>query len=405
MQPDAPNVSAASVSSLTRELGGAGQRRSGRSRTTTTATGRPRRRARGRWWTGTPPITGLSTTIQGLAEDRSYDVQVRATNAEGTGEWSASGRGATASTSCTLNPGDIWCGVVTVVSHSYQGTTFFGFSPNEGDLSSRTFNYGLNDDEYTIAALGTASWYPGVTCACVKSGQSSFPLPTLRFWCCVLAVNRSLSPKQAFSFSGAQLTTYWHPIDQDWSSEISVTVRLRENRAAPVFSDSDDSVTIEVLENSAAGANVGTPVTATDTDSGDTLTYSLEGPDAASFTIVETSGQIRTGSGVTYNYEAPKNSYSVTVKADDDNGRAVTIDVTINVTDDDTEAPGAPGAPNVSAASVSSLTVTWAAPANDGPPITDYDYRYRRTAPPGAWTAVDRHHHHGPVDDRPGPGR
>ena len=129
-------------------------------------------------------------------------------------------------------------------------------------------------------------------------------------------------------------------------------------------------------------------MTATDADSGDTLAYSLEGPDAASFTIDETSGQVRTGTGVTYNYEAPKNSYSVVVKADDGNGRADTIDVTINVADDDTEAPGAPGAPDVSAASVSSLTVTWSAPDNDGPPITDYDYRYRRTASQGAWTAV-----------------
>ena len=41
------------------------------------------------------PITGLSTTIESLAENTSYDVQVRATNDEGTGGWSPSGTGST----------------------------------------------------------------------------------------------------------------------------------------------------------------------------------------------------------------------------------------------------------------------------------------------------------------------
>ena len=45
--------------------------------------------------TGTT-ITTLSATIGSLAENTSYDVQVRATNAEGTGDWSDSGTGSTA---------------------------------------------------------------------------------------------------------------------------------------------------------------------------------------------------------------------------------------------------------------------------------------------------------------------
>ena len=44
--------------------------------------------------TGTA-ITALSATITGLAEDTEYDVQVRATNDEGTSGWSASGSGST----------------------------------------------------------------------------------------------------------------------------------------------------------------------------------------------------------------------------------------------------------------------------------------------------------------------
>ena len=52
-----------------------------------------------------------------------------------------------------------------------------------------------------------------------------------------------------------------------------------------------------VPENSAGGVNVGEPVTASDQDRGDTLTYSLEGADSASFEIVSVSGQIQTKAG------------------------------------------------------------------------------------------------------------
>ena len=44
--------------------------------------------------TGTP-ITALSATITSLIENTEYDVQVRATNDEGTSGWSGSGNGST----------------------------------------------------------------------------------------------------------------------------------------------------------------------------------------------------------------------------------------------------------------------------------------------------------------------
>ena len=101
-----------------------------------------------------------------------------------------------------------------------------------------------------------------------------------------------------------------------------------------------ESTTREVEENSPAGTAVGDPVTATDADD-DTLTYTLEGTDAASFQIDSTSGQIQTKSGVTYDYET-KSSYSVTVKADDGKGGTDTIAVAIDLLDvDETMAPPA----------------------------------------------------------------
>ena len=104
----------------------------------------------------------------------------------------------------------------------------------------------------------------------------------------------------------------------------------------PKFANSTPPLSIP--ENTAAGQNIGNPVTATDRD-GDTLIYSLEGMDAASFDIDPNTGQIKTKMGVTYNYEV-KNSYSVKVKVVDGQGGSATISVTINLTDVDGEGTG-----------------------------------------------------------------
>ena len=147
----------------------------------------------------------------------------------------------------------------------------------------------------------------------------------------------------------------------------------------------------EVPENTGVGEDIGAPVTATDPDTGDTLSYSLEGTDSASFQIVSASGQIQTKTGVTYDHEA-KSSYSVTVKADDGKGDTDTIDVTIAVTDED-EPPPAPAAPTVDAASTSghnTLSVSWQAPDDAGiPPITGYDVEYRKKDAEEDWGTVN----------------
>ena len=152
---------------------------------------------------------------------------------------------------------------------------------------------------------------------------------------------------------------------------------------APVFSSSN--VSRSIAENTAAGQNVGAVVTATDADAGDTLGYTLGGTDAASFDFVESSGQIRTKTNVSYDFEA-KSSYTVTVTASDGTATAVAT-VTIGVTDVD-EPPSAPATPMVSAVSGSttSLSVSWAAPANAGKPaIANYDVQYRAGSS-GAWS-------------------
>ena len=99
-----------------------------------------------------------------------------------------------------------------------------------------------------------------------------------------------------------------------------------QNRA-PAFSGS--STTRSIDENSAAGANVGSRVSATDRDR-DRLTYALSGTDASSFTINSSSGQIMVGTGTMLDFE-DKASYTVTVTATDPDGADDTITVTVMV--------------------------------------------------------------------------
>ena len=97
-----------------------------------------------------------------------------------------------------------------------------------------------------------------------------------------------------------------------------------------VFPDGSDARTIN--ENSPAGANVGDPVAAMDTQD-DVLTYSLGGTDEDSFDIDPATGQITVGPRTVLNEET-KASYSVTVTAREASGdMGPPAEVTIMVRD------------------------------------------------------------------------
>ena len=139
----------------------------------------------------------------------------------------------------------------------------------------------------------------------------------------------------------------------------------------PAFKDGA-SASRTVSENAPAGTAVGVAVGAT-VAGGNTLAYSLAGPDATEFAINSSTGQVTTAAVL--DHEAGS-SRSVTVSAADGNGGATSIPVTVLVTNA-SEPPAAPSAPTVSGASSTSLSVSWSAPANAGrPAVTDYDVRY-----------------------------
>ncbi len=97
---------------------------------------------------------------------------------------------------------------------------------------------------------------------------------------------------------------------------------------SPSFPDTETGART-IPENTASGQDIGEPLVATDPDSGDSLRYSLGGPDAGSFAIVASTGQLRTRA--TLDYETAS-SYSVALTATDTHGLSDTIDVTITVT-------------------------------------------------------------------------
>ena len=169
---------------------------------------------------------------------------------------------------------------------------------------------------------------------------------------------------------------------QEWSPSGTGAPNPDVANRNPSFSGG--SRTFSVPENTPAGTDVGTLITATDRDN-DALTYSLEGTDEEAFSILSTAGGGQIRSSAELNHEE-KASYSVTVRVIDGRGGSDAVNVTIRVTDVNGEAPDTPTAPTVTPASSTSLQASWDAPSNPGPPITDYDYRYR--GPTGPWTEV-----------------
>ena len=119
-------------------------------------------------------------------------------------------------------------------------------------------------------------------------------------------------------------------VDPAVDDTITVTIMVTDVDEAPVFPDTIAPIVVD--EGTVPEANIGNPVVATDVDSGDKLTYTLENPDA-SFAIDEDTGQLQTKDPLDYETQT---DYEVMVIATDngDDGTdplSDTITVTINV--------------------------------------------------------------------------
>ncbi len=161
--------------------------------------------------------------------------------------------------SCTLNIGDLWCGVVTVGEYKSGGITFaYGFvdaTTDTGALSDTTFD--VSPNSYTIdrASVGVS----GLAGQLIFSLTSALTEPDRAKL--VLHVDGSSG---SFAFDGVTPTASfgyrWTMSGLDWSSETSVTLRLRDT---PVPS----------TDATLSGLSLGTGVTLSPAFASGTVTY------------------------------------------------------------------------------------------------------------------------------------
>ncbi len=312
--------------------------------------------------------TGTSTTISGLTEGKSYEVQVRAVNDEGDGAWSAIGSAITSADAVTRS----------VAENSAAGTNVGAAVTATSNPNNYTLTHSLSGTDAAKFEIGS-----GTGQITVKSG-TNLDYETKTTYTVVVTVKAASAGANAQSFSLAP--------NAPGDYVVPVTINVTNVNEGPKFAA--NTATRSVAENSLAGASIGAAVVAGPDPEGDTRYYSLSGTDAASFNIGATTGQISVKDAL--DYEA-KTSYSVTVNVTDKkkpDGTADTaiddsIAVTINVTDVK-EPPDAPDAPSVARNSTTPKTVidvSWTAPVMTGkPPITDYDVQYKKSSD-STWTS------------------
>ncbi len=141
------------------------------------------------------------------------------------------------------------------------------------------------------------------------------------------ASDASVRLASTVSGNGVAITVTINIADID-ETPVNAPINEQPQNSAPVFTESS-STTRSIAENTNAGTSIGNAVSATDAD-GDTLTYSLGGTDATSFSINSATGQLQTSAALDYE---TKSNYTVTITATDGNGGSASINVTINITD------------------------------------------------------------------------
>ena len=251
--------------------------------------------------------TGTTTTLTGLEAGKSYDVQVRANNAEtdnsdtptdNDSPWSNIANGITEADGVTRS----------IAENSAAGTSI-GAAVTATANTNYTYTHSLGGTDASDFDIVASSGQIQVKSALDYETKTSYSVEVI---VAVHAVSiTSLDPNAPGDYT------------------VPVTINVTDVNEAPTFTA--DTATRSVAENATAGTNVGAAVTATDVDAGASLTYSLEGTDGSKFDIGSSAGQITVKTGNVPNYEA-KTSYSVTVKVSD-GSLTDTVAVTINVTD------------------------------------------------------------------------
>ena len=150
----------------------------------------------------------------------------------------------------------------------------------------------------------------------------------------VSAVSQPSKGTAAIAEGGTTQVTYTPNADtsgSDWFTyEVSdgnggkdtgtVTVTVSSVNDAPTIDAGDGPVSLTVDENTESGVDLGQAFVASDIDdAADELTYSLEGPDADSFELDASTGQLKTKAALDFETQS---SYRVVVRVTDSGGGA-----------------------------------------------------------------------------------
>ena len=326
----------------------------------------------GTWMDFAHTGTGVTTTITGLTADTSYQARVRAENGETDSDWSDASDAVSTNAAAALPTLSIGNASATEGSLiSFPLTLSAAASANVTVTCTASFETG----DTAVAADLTALVWPTT----IQAGSTTGQCGTLSVQDTTDEDDETFTVTLSNPSSNAQLAT-------DPTAKGTILDDDDAANASPSFSS---SATISVAENETTVVTV----LATDSDADDDITgYAITGgPDQTFFSIGETSGALTFEAAP--NHESPQdqfnnNTYVVDVTATSGTGTRVktaTQTITVTVTDLSGEAPGKPAKPRVSAASATSLRVNWSAPDNEGPPITDYDVRYR-AGNSGGWS-------------------
>ena len=293
---------------------------------------------------------------QSITAGTSYDVRVRARNAEGWGEWSEAATAVTASPALPdTAPGRPAAPQISNIKQTSFRVTWTAPAAGSSAITGYGIQYKLSseaDSAYADAKptkRGTVTGYNLVD----RNGQS---------------ITAGTSYDVRVRARNAEGWGAW----SDPAIVVTASPAPPPNNP-PSFASS--TLEVSVAENTAAGANIGDAIEATDPDAGDTLTYTLgTTTDDAHFTIDSQTGQLQTSGALDYENQS---SYAVTVTATDGGGLTASIAVTVKVDDVADTTPGQPDAPEISNVKQTSFRVTWTAPAAGSSAISGYGIQYK----------------------------
>ena len=289
---------------------------------------------------------------------------------------------AQAQTTCTVPPGDLWCGVLTIGTATIPGATSHGYvrAGNTGSLSPNSFTREGTPFTVDKVAHNVSSF--------VDNDVEFVTSPALP-----LGYNFVLQAgSQSFSFAGGETSYYFEPSGLDWSMSDGETVTLRlretpsENATLSGLAVNDGSSDLELRPTFAPDTTSYTTyalmavneVTVTPTRLNPNATIAwLDGNDM-------TLADADTAAGQQVALSEGANVIKMKVTSQDN---STTKTYTVTVT---RAAVGPPAAPAGFSATGGNLRValTWNEPASDEV-ITHHEYRYKTDgAYPDAWKEI-----------------